>query len=338
MFAVASSWNRYSLPVRLAGSPVHRSFASTPNVTPRARRIANSERSDLLEVGVVRARAAEPHQVLVARRVERLEAGRRHELLAHVRGQPPDVAAPLQVVVHRAQRVGRLAVRHQAAPRADDERQVLDAHRALVLARAARRALPQHAGVVLLGELRVHPARRAAPPRSAGSASSGSARFPVAYAGQFIWHRPHSTHVNASSTCFFSSCATVSRPTSSFSKSRFLTSPSIGDFRKTVTGDSTRWKCFEFGISARKTRMMTACSHQLTVAASPSSRRNTSRRNVIISVAMNTPMSTDSHDSGPSASGRTATRRMTRTGDPDEHADRERHERQRVPTGTRRCA
>ncbi len=93
----------------------------------------------------------------MARRVERLEAGRLDELLAHVGRQPPDVPAPLQVVVHRAQRVGRLAVRRQAPPRADDERQVLDAHRALLLARAARRALPQHAGVVLFGELRVEP-------------------------------------------------------------------------------------------------------------------------------------------------------------------------------------
>src|SRR5437763_1550395 len=36
MFAFASSWNMYSLPVRLAGSPVQRSFASTPKRTPRA--------------------------------------------------------------------------------------------------------------------------------------------------------------------------------------------------------------------------------------------------------------------------------------------------------------
>ena len=46
---------------------------------------------------------------------------------------------------------------------------------------------------------------------------------------------------------------------------------------------------------------------------------------------MNTPMSTDSHDNGPSASGLTATRRIDEPGDPDEHRDRERHEGPRVP-------
>ncbi len=91
----------------------------------------------------------------MARRVERLEAGRRDELLTHVGGQPPDVPAPLQMVVHRPQRVGSLAVRRQAPPRANDQRQMLDAHRTLLLARAARRALPQHSGLVLLGQLRV---------------------------------------------------------------------------------------------------------------------------------------------------------------------------------------
>ena len=51
MFAVASSWNRYSLPVRFATSPVHRSFASTPNVTPCARRIDEQRAQRLLEIG-----------------------------------------------------------------------------------------------------------------------------------------------------------------------------------------------------------------------------------------------------------------------------------------------
>ncbi len=58
--------------------------------------------------------------------------------------------------------------------------------------------------------------------------------------------------------------------------------------------------------------MMTACSHQFAVAAiDPSARRN-SRRKVIISVAMKQPMSTDSPDSGPRASGRITTRRTSR--------------------------
>ena len=58
--------------------------------------------------------------------------------------------------------------------------------------------------------------------------------------------------------------------------------------------------------------MMSACTHQFTVAASvPSARRNSSRK-VTISVAMKQPMSTDSPDSGPSASGRSTTRRTSR--------------------------
>ena len=46
MLALASSWNMYSLPVRLAGSPLHFSFDSTPNFTPQVRRIANIDLSD----------------------------------------------------------------------------------------------------------------------------------------------------------------------------------------------------------------------------------------------------------------------------------------------------
>ena len=43
-----------------------------------------------------------------------------------------------------AEIVRRVAIRHQAAARADQHRQMLDADRALVFARAAGRALPEH--------------------------------------------------------------------------------------------------------------------------------------------------------------------------------------------------
>src|SRR6185436_10960081 len=52
-----------------------------------------------------------------------------------------------------AEIVGRIAVRHQPAARSDEDRQVLDAHRALVLAGAARRALPEDLLGVDLAEL-----------------------------------------------------------------------------------------------------------------------------------------------------------------------------------------
>src|SRR5262249_42444516 len=65
------------------------------------------------------------------------------ELGPLVVAQSPDVAAALEVVVHRAEVRRRVAVRDQAAPRSDQDRQVLDPDRALVLARTAGRALPE---------------------------------------------------------------------------------------------------------------------------------------------------------------------------------------------------
>ncbi len=68
----------------------------------------------------------------------------------------------------------------------------------------------------------------------------GLSSLPAPHAGQFTWQRPHSTQVNASSTVLLPRSFTVSSPTCSFSKSRFGTLPSSGDFRNTVIGDSTR--------------------------------------------------------------------------------------------------
>src|SRR4029079_2285317 len=67
--------------------------------------------------------------------------------------QPPDVGAAFQVVVHAAEIFGRIAVRNQSSPRADQQRQVFDAHRTLILAGAAGRALPEHLLRVDLSEL-----------------------------------------------------------------------------------------------------------------------------------------------------------------------------------------
>ena len=63
----------YSLPVRLAGSPVQRSFDSTPNVTPLRAQDLEQRPQRLLEIGVERAGAAEPDQDVVLRRIEGLE-------------------------------------------------------------------------------------------------------------------------------------------------------------------------------------------------------------------------------------------------------------------------
>ena len=174
---------------------------------------------------------------------------------------------------------------------------MLDADRALVLAGAAGRALPEHL-------LACRPRRacdRASPASSASCVCRmivfGFSSLPAPHAGQFTWQRPHSTQVNASSTLLLPRSFTVSRPTCSFSKSRFGRLPSSGDFRNTVIGDSTRWKMLR-----RRNQRHEREDHDRVHPpvhplrpATPSSSRNVSR-NVIISVAMNSAMTTDSID------------------------------------------
>ena len=76
MFAFASSWNMYSLPVRLAGSPVQRSFDSTPKRTLLRAQNLEQRAQRLLEVGLERAGASEPDEHVVLRRIEDLERRR----------------------------------------------------------------------------------------------------------------------------------------------------------------------------------------------------------------------------------------------------------------------
>ncbi len=141
----------------------------------------------------------------------------------------------------------------------------------------------------------------------------GFSALPAPHAGQLTWQRPHSTHVKASSAILRPRSFTVSRPTCSFSKSRLGRLPSSGDFRKTVTGDSTRCKCFDAGINAMNARITSMWIHQFTCAAIvPSSRRDASR-NVTISVMMKSAMTIDSIETFvPSAAGRTKARRISR--------------------------
>ena len=65
MFARASSWNWYSLPVRLATSPVQRSFGEHAERHAARAQDVEQRPQRLLEVGLERPGAAEPHQVLV---------------------------------------------------------------------------------------------------------------------------------------------------------------------------------------------------------------------------------------------------------------------------------
>ena len=65
IFGSASCENSRSLPSRRAGSPVHRSFRSTPNVTPRCRITLHQRQHDLAALRIVRAHAAEPQAVFL---------------------------------------------------------------------------------------------------------------------------------------------------------------------------------------------------------------------------------------------------------------------------------
>ena len=156
------------------GRPCTVPSPSTPKVTPRRAQDVEERPQRLLEVGIVRARAARATSGTRGATRRRSRGPRTATNFCRWSdGQPPDVAAALEVVVHRAERVGRLAVRHQAAPRADDERQVLDADRAL-LPRTRRTSCTATAR----WRRRRRPASRrasrpAARPRCRGSASSG---------------------------------------------------------------------------------------------------------------------------------------------------------------------
>ena len=71
----------------------------------------------------------------------------------------------------------------------------------------------------------------------------------------FTLQRPHSTHVNASSTLLASEILHRLEADLFLLEIQVRQIASSGDFRNTVNGDNTRWKCFEAGISARNARI-----------------------------------------------------------------------------------
>ena len=214
MFAVASSWNMYSLPVRLAGSPVHRSFDSTPKRTALRTQDLEQRTQRLLEVGLERAGAAEPHEHVVLR-ADRTSRARPSPRTSGAGRSPGPRCSPRRsrLLYTPPRYSGRVAVRHQAAPRADDDRQVFDAHRDTG-SRRHRRSCTATAPSRCRS-------RRACFSRSPASSAScvcrmivfGLSSLPAPHAGQLTWQRPHSTHVNASSTLLLPRSLTVSRPT-----------------------------------------------------------------------------------------------------------------------------
>ena len=75
-----------------------------------------------LEVGVERAGAAEPDQHIVLRRDRTSRAAADWtNFVPLVVAEAPDVAAPLEIVVHRAEIIGRIAVATQTAARCRSE-------------------------------------------------------------------------------------------------------------------------------------------------------------------------------------------------------------------------
>ena len=164
-------------------------------------RISNSERSDFWKSAS--NAPAQPSQTstscFVGSKIS--SAGRRRRTFAADRSSGPRCsrAARGGCASHRRYS-GRVAVRHQTAARADDERQVLDADRALVLAGAARRALPQHLLACRSRRVWCRARQPAGRPASAEISVLGFSSLPAPHAGQFTWQRPHSTQVNASST------------------------------------------------------------------------------------------------------------------------------------------
>ena len=274
MFRVASSWNMYSLPVRLATSPVHRSFDSTPNRTWRSAQDLEQRPQRLLEVGLEGPGTAEPHEHVVLRAGRRSRGRPSRRTSAAGRSRGPRCSSAARGGCRRAHVVRRVAVRHETAPRPDDEREVLDPDRALVLAGAARRALPEHRlrcrfrpslVVALAGEERLLRLQdeRLGVQRLAGAPGRAVHLTAAAFdAGERVEHGLAAEILDGLEPDLLLLEVEVRQRC----RAR-------GDLRNTVIGESTRWKCFEAGISARKARMTTACTHQLTRPADRRARR-----------------------------------------------------------------
>ena len=155
-FCMPSIWNRNSLPSRRAGSPRARLARAEHRELDTGHVQQFGERpGHLLRAVLQRARAADPEQVLdvgVELRARHgapdLERQPVHPLVAAVVGHAPRVALVLEVAQHDAGlgRERRLD-QHLVAAHVDDVVDVLDVDRALLDARAARGARPQHVGV-----------------------------------------------------------------------------------------------------------------------------------------------------------------------------------------------
>ena len=165
-FASASIWKRYSLPIRRAGSPVHVSSLPEDREVDagRLQQLRRRRARVTFARSSIARRAADPVEVL-RRLVERRPRA------PHVQAVRPVTRAcrahGLAALLESAQR--RLRPRPGSAPRSSPgsgacrrcARDVLDEHRALVHAGAARHAVPDH----VVGDGVRHQRRRRRPRR-----------------------------------------------------------------------------------------------------------------------------------------------------------------------------
>ena len=99
--------------------------------------------------------------------------------------------------------------------------------------------------------------------------SLGERIFPVAYAGQASWQRPHSVHENASTTSLRVRSAIVATPKRSSSSGRSKRSGSSRPRARvrasqTLSAAVAMWRCFERGMYQRNVKTKTRCAQRKT--------------------------------------------------------------------------
>ena len=202
---------------------------------------------------------------------------------------------------------------HRAAPQPNNDRHMLDAHRALKLARAARRALKRRLLRVVFAQQRLLRSRahtHSGTPRSPSTISFGFSSLPVLAAGQCSVQRPHSTHEYA--------CRLTSRVRSLPATSPKSSSPLQ---RRNPAEPSARQKYRHraqhqvqmLGVrnhAAETTSSVSVCAHHSARAAAlPRPARKTPPDTSPSARKISSAIKPDSHESSPSHLGRTRNRR-----------------------------
>ena len=170
MFCLASICQRYSFPIRRAGSPLqHSSWPRIANLTLRGLHDARERDRDLLRAVVEGAHAADPEEDLRASprfaassAIVGMSSPSAHFARSR-RREGPRAAALLHRFEHRLHLGGEPRLHeHEVAPQVHDRVEVLDPHRALVHAGAAGGAGPE----LLFGDEVVEQPVLRSPPRA----------------------------------------------------------------------------------------------------------------------------------------------------------------------------